>query len=111
MHHQARLRRAFIFLSQTIRVILRQTKTRVQSSRARSFADKLSRLSSVRLVADLPHLKHDSEAKKPLRHAFKMELCARGLPEKTIAKNFVSVTTYPHSGSDHLEKPPFTKRT
>jgi hypothetical protein len=32
-----------------------------------------------------------------------------GLPEKTIAKNFVPVITYPHSDSKHLEKPPFTK--
>jgi len=34
---------------------------------------------------------------------------ARGLPEKTIAKNFVPVITYPHSDCKHLEKRPFTK--
>jgi hypothetical protein len=62
-------------------------------------------------VAVLPHLKHDRKAEKCLRHAFKMELAARGLPKKTIAKNFVSLITYPHSGSDHLKNPPFTKRT
>jgi hypothetical protein len=32
-----------------------------------------------------------------------------GLPEKTIAKTFVPVITYPHSDAKHLEKRPFTK--
>jgi hypothetical protein len=52
-----------------------------------------------------------AKAEKRLRHAFKMELRACGLPKKTIAKNFVSLITYPHSGSDHLENPPFTNQT
>jgi len=60
--------------------------------------------------------------KKRLRHAFKMELRVKtsnfgsilgevGLPEKTIAKNFVSLVTYPHSDSKRLENCPFTKQT
>jgi hypothetical protein len=36
---------------------------------------------------------------------------ARGLPEKTIAKNFEPLTTYPHSGFKRLEKRSFTKPT
>jgi hypothetical protein len=31
-------------------------------------------------VADLPHLKHDGKAKKPLRHALKMKNRMFGLP-------------------------------
>jgi len=34
---------------------------------------------------------------------------ARGLPEKTIAKNFELLITYPHSDRKHLEKRSFTK--
>jgi hypothetical protein len=52
-----------------------------------------------------------AEAEKRLRHACKMELGGWELPKKTIAKNFVSLITYPHSNSDHLEKRPFTKQT
>jgi len=40
-----------------------------------------------------------------------MELRACGLPKKTIAKNFVSLITYPHSDGDRLENPPFTNQT
>jgi hypothetical protein len=37
--------------------------------------------------------------------------CGRGLPEKTIAKNFVSLTTYPHSDREQFEKRLAKQRT
>jgi hypothetical protein len=68
------------------------------------------------LVAVLPHRKHGCCHKKCLRRTFKMNFeiahsmsVARGLPEKTIAKNFELLITYPHSDRKHLEKRPFTK--
>src|SRR5262249_43882090 len=71
------------------------------------------------LVVILPHLKHCAEYEKCLWQAHNIEFSRTGLtvhlgpglPEKTIAKNFVSLITYPHSDADHLEKRPFTKVT
>jgi hypothetical protein len=38
--------------------------------------------------------------------------CRRGsYPQKGIAKNFVSLITYPHSADKRLEKRPFTNQT
>jgi hypothetical protein len=37
--------------------------------------------------------------------------CGRGLPEKTIAKNFVSLTTYPHSDREQFENRLAKQRT
>jgi len=39
------------------------------------------------------------------------DLVLRELPSKRIAKNFVSLITYPHSADKRLEKRPFTNQT
>jgi len=82
------------------------------------FAHARSFTCSQYLVAVLPHLKQAARRKKCLPHRLKMNFdiaratgIPRGLPEKTIAKNFAPLITYPHSNSKHLEKWPFTKST
>jgi hypothetical protein len=45
-----------------------------------------------------------------LREGFS-DAASGSYPAKTIAKNFVSLITYPHSDSKHFEKPPPAKRT
>ena len=91
---------------------------RVHFSCARISAVRLCAASRFYLVAILPHLKHGTRYEKCLCHAHNMAFqeqlspfIADGLPKKTIAKNFVSLITYPHSDSDHLENRPFTKLT
>jgi hypothetical protein len=69
------------------------------------------------LGADLPHPKLSMSPQSDV-HTRKIELregfsdaASGSYPAKTIAKNFVSLITYPHSDSKHFEKPPPAKRT
>src|SRR5262249_49147175 len=99
-------------------IMLRSRRMRVHFSCARIFPVRFARPLEFYLVAILPHLKQGARYEKPLCQAHNMKFRDRlspfvsnGLPEKTIAKSFVPLITYPHSGPDHLEKRPFTKLT
>jgi hypothetical protein len=97
---------------------LRSEKRRVQFFRAWNFERRVFPAIRISTGAFLPHLKQVRFVKKALCHTHKMEYgplrCSAksgSYPQKGIAKNFVSLITYPHSGGKRLEKPPFTNPT